>query len=55
MTHGKPRDRRKELHQRRLDQLWKNSGITVRDFCACHRGVQEEAGASLVAKQVEDR
>lgn len=36
MAHGKPRDPRKEQHWRRLIQLWKNSGFTVRAFCARH-------------------
>ena len=36
MSHGKPRDRRKEQHWRRLIQLWKNSGLSVRAFCASH-------------------
>jgi hypothetical protein len=36
MAHGKPRDPRKEQHWRRLIQLWNNSGLTVRDFCAHH-------------------
>ena len=34
MAHGKLRDPRKEQHWRRLIQLWKNSGLTVRAFCA---------------------
>jgi transposase len=34
MAHGKPRDPQKEQHWRRLIQLWKNSGLTVRAFCA---------------------
>jgi transposase len=37
MAHGKPRDPRKEQHWRRSIQLWKNSGLTVRAFCARHR------------------
>ena len=36
MAHGKPRDPRKEQHWRRLIQLWKNSGLTIRAFCARH-------------------
>ena len=36
MAHGKPRDPRKEQHWRRLIHLWKNSGLTVRAFCARH-------------------
>ncbi len=36
MAHGKPRDPSKEQHWRRLIQLWKNSGLTVRAFCARH-------------------
>ena len=36
MAHGKPRDPRKEQHWRRLIQLWKNSGLTVRVFCTRH-------------------
>jgi transposase-like protein len=34
MAHGKPRDPYKEQHWRRLIQLWKNSGLSVRAFCA---------------------
>jgi transposase len=37
MAHGKPRDPRKEQHWRRLIQLWKNSSLTVRAFCARHQ------------------
>ena|SRR5262245_18018824 len=37
MAHGKPRDPRKEQHWRRLIQLWKNSGLSVRAFCARHQ------------------
>jgi transposase len=40
MAHGKPRDPRKEQHWRRLIQLWKNSGLTVRAFCARHHLTQ---------------
>jgi transposase-like protein len=40
MAHGKPRDPRKEQHWRRWIQLWKNSGLTVRDFCARHHLAQ---------------
>jgi transposase len=40
MAHGKPRDLRKEQHWRRLIQLWKNSGLTVRAFCARHHITQ---------------
>jgi transposase-like protein len=40
MAHGKPRDPRKEQHWRRLIQLWKNSGLSVRAFCARHRITQ---------------
>ena len=40
MAHGKPRDPRKEEHWRRLIQLWKNSGLTVRAFCARHHLTQ---------------
>ena len=40
MAHGKPRDLRKEQHWRRLIQLWKNSGLTVRAFCAQHHITQ---------------
>ena len=36
MAYGKPRDPRKEQHWRRLIQLWKNSGLTVRALCARH-------------------
>jgi hypothetical protein len=36
MAHGRPRDPRKEQHWRRLIQLWKISGLTVRAFCARH-------------------
>jgi hypothetical protein len=40
MAHGKLRDPRKEQHWRRLIQLWKNSGLTVRAFCARHHVTQ---------------
>jgi hypothetical protein len=40
MAHGKPRDLRKEQHWRRLIQLWKSSGLTVRAFCARHHITQ---------------
>ena len=40
MAHGKPRDPRKEQHWRRLIQLWKNSGLSVRAFCARHHLTQ---------------
>ena len=40
MDHGKPRDPRKEQQWRRLIQLWKNSGLTVRTFCARHHVTQ---------------
>jgi transposase-like protein len=40
MAHGKPRDPRKEQHWRRLIQLWNNSGLTVRAFCARHHITQ---------------
>ena len=40
MAHGKPRDPRKEQQWRRLIQLWKNSGLTVRAFCARHHLTQ---------------
>jgi transposase len=40
MVHGKPRDPRKEQHWRRLIQLWKNSGLSVRAFCARHQITQ---------------
>jgi transposase-like protein len=40
MAHGKPRDPRKEQHWRRFIQLWKNSGLTVRAFCARHHITQ---------------
>jgi transposase len=40
MAHGKPRDPRKEQHWRRLIQLWNNSGLSVRDFCARHHITQ---------------
>jgi transposase len=40
MAHGKPRDPRKEQHWRRLIQLWKNSGLTVRAFCVRHHLTQ---------------
>jgi len=40
MAHGKPRDPHKEQHWRRLIQLWKNSGLTVRAFCARHHLTQ---------------
>jgi transposase-like protein len=65
MAHGKPRDPRKEQHWRRLIQLWKNSGLTVRVFCARHhlsqpsfyawrRELQQrDAVAAFVPVQVE--
>src|ERR1700693_1654667 len=37
MSHGKPRDPRKEQHWRRLIELWQSSDLTVQDFCACHQ------------------
>jgi transposase-like protein len=40
MANGKPRDPRKEQHWRRLIQLWKNSGLSVRAFCARHHIAQ---------------
>jgi transposase len=40
MAHGKPRDPRKEQHWRRLIQLGKNNGLTVRAFCARHHITQ---------------
>ena len=40
MSHGKPRDPRKEQQWRRLIQLWKNSGLSVRSFCARHHITQ---------------
>jgi transposase len=40
MAHGKPRDPRKEQHWRRMIRLWQSSGLTIRDFCACHQLVQ---------------
>jgi len=65
MAHGKPRDPRKEQHWRRLIQLWKNSGLTVRAFCARHHITQpsfyawrrelhqRDAAAAFVPVQVE--
>jgi hypothetical protein len=40
MAHGKPPDPRKEQHWRRLVRLWKNSGLTVKHFCARHQLAQ---------------
>jgi transposase len=40
MAHGKLRDPRKEQHWRRLIQLWRSSGLTVRAFCARHHITQ---------------
>jgi transposase-like protein len=40
VAHGKTRDPRKEQQWRRLIQLWKNSGLTVRAFCARHHITQ---------------
>jgi transposase len=37
MAHGKPRDPRKERHWRRLIRRWQSSGLTIREFGACHR------------------
>jgi transposase-like protein len=63
MAHGKPRDPRKEHHWRRLIQLWKNSGLTVRAFCARHHLSQpsfyawrrelQQRDAAFVPVQVE--
>jgi transposase-like protein len=63
MAHGKPRDPRKEQHWRRLIQLWKNSGLTVRAFCARHYLTQssfyawrrelQQRDAAFVPVQVE--
>lgn len=65
MAHGKPRDPRKEQNWRRLIQLWKNGGLTVRAFCARHnlsqpsfyawrRELQErDAATPFVPVQVE--
>lgn len=65
MAHGKPRDPRKEQHWRRLIQLWMNSGLTVRAFCArrhitrpsfyaWRRELQQrDAAAAFVPVQVE--
>lgn len=33
MSHGKPRDPRKEQQWRRWLQQWQNSGLSVRAFC----------------------
>ena len=64
MAHGKPRDPRKEQQWRRLIQLWKNSGLSVRDFCARHHITrpsfyawrrelqQRDAAAAFVTVQV---
>ena len=40
MAQGKPRDPRKEQQWRRWIQLWKHSGLTVRDFCDRHHLTQ---------------
>ncbi|MHB1421638.1 MAG: IS66 family insertion sequence element accessory protein TnpA [Gemmataceae bacterium] len=65
MAHGKPRDPRKEQYWRRLIQLWKNSGLTVRAFCARHHITlpsfyawrrelqQRDAATAFVPVQVE--
>ena len=64
MAHGKPRDPRKEQQWRRLIQLWKNSGLTVRAFCAHHhitqpsfyawrRELQQRDATAFVPVQVE--
>jgi len=64
MAHGKLRDPRKEQHWRRLIQLWNNSGLTVREFCARHhitrpsfyawrRELQQRDAAGFVQVQVE--
>jgi hypothetical protein len=37
IAHGKPRDPRKEQQWRRRIQLWKHSGLTVRDCCDRHQ------------------
>ena len=36
MTHGKPRDPRKERQWRHWIQRWQHSGLSVRAFCARH-------------------
>lgn len=36
MTHGKPRDARKEQQWRRWIEAWRASGLSVRAFCARH-------------------
>lgn len=36
MSHGKPRDPRKEQQWRRWLQQWQNTGLSVRAFCARH-------------------
>ncbi len=40
MANGKQRDPGKEQHWRGLIQLWKDSGLTVRAFCARHHVTQ---------------
>jgi transposase-like protein len=65
MAHGKPLDLRKEQHWRRLIQLWKSSGLSVREFCARHHITrpsfyawrrelqQRDAATAFVPVQVE--
>jgi len=36
MSHGKPRDPRKEQQWRRWLRQWQNSGLSVRAFCTRH-------------------
>src|SRR5262249_7053296 len=54
MAHGRPRDPRKEQHWRRWVQRWKNSGLTVRDFCARHQLAQPSFYASRRELQQRD-
>jgi hypothetical protein len=37
MSHGKPRDPRKEQQWRRWILQWRHSGLSIRDFCARHQ------------------
>src|SRR5262249_47719118 len=54
MAHGKQRDPRKEQHWRRLIQLWKNSGLPVRAFCAQHHVTQPSFYAWRRERQQRD-
>jgi hypothetical protein len=64
MSHGKPRDTRKEQQWRRWIGQWQHSGLSVRAFCARHHLAepsfyawrralrQRDAAGTFVAVQV---